>query len=166
MSRCADLADAAVWGLVRSAQAENPGRFVLVDVDGEQTSLAALPAALAAGEPQLAVRAGAVHVAAAGPGAGRGSPMTRRLGLDPDGTVLVTGATGTLGGLVARHLVAEHGVRRLLLVSRRGAEAPGAAELVAELAELGAEVPLGGVRRGRPGRAGRDPGRRSRPSIR
>ncbi|WP_269859757.1 SDR family NAD(P)-dependent oxidoreductase, partial [Streptomyces sp. RPT161] len=56
------------------------------------------------------------------------------------GTVLVTGATGTLGGLVARHLVAEHDVRHLLLVSRRGAAAEGAAELGAELAGLGAHV--------------------------
>ncbi|MGR3939713.1 type I polyketide synthase, partial [Streptomyces sp. BRA346] len=59
---------------------------------------------------------------------------------DAEGTVLVTGASGTLGGLVARHLVAERGVRHLFLVSRRGAEAPGAPELGAELAELGAEV--------------------------
>ncbi|MEV0186803.1 SDR family NAD(P)-dependent oxidoreductase, partial [Streptomyces sp. NPDC050625] len=56
------------------------------------------------------------------------------------GPVLLTGASGALGGLVARHLVAEHKVRRLLLVSRRGAEAPGAAELEAELAAHGAEV--------------------------
>ncbi|WP_338399812.1 type I polyketide synthase [Streptomyces caatingaensis] len=62
--------------------------------------------------------------------------------LDPEGTVLVTGATGTLGALVARHLVTEHGVRHLLLTSRRGAEAPGAAELRAELEALGAEVTL------------------------
>ncbi|MDB1088665.1 SDR family NAD(P)-dependent oxidoreductase [Streptomyces sp. ACA25] len=54
-----------------------------------------------------------------------------------DGTVLLTGA-GVLGGLLARHLVTEHGARHLLLASRRGAEAPGAAELVSELAELGA----------------------------
>ncbi|MDX3311254.1 SDR family NAD(P)-dependent oxidoreductase [Streptomyces sp. ME08-AFT2] len=60
--------------------------------------------------------------------------------LDPDGTVLVTGGTGTLGALVARHLVTEHRARRLLLVSRRGADAPGAGELRAELAALGAEV--------------------------
>ncbi|WP_448324088.1 SDR family NAD(P)-dependent oxidoreductase, partial [Streptomyces sp. DSM 41493] len=60
--------------------------------------------------------------------------------LDAEGTVLITGATGTLGGLVARHLVAERGVRNLLLVSRRGADAEGAAELEAELAELGAQV--------------------------
>ncbi|MEU5980616.1 SDR family NAD(P)-dependent oxidoreductase [Streptomyces sp. NPDC047315] len=60
--------------------------------------------------------------------------------LDPDGTVLVTGGTGTLGGLVAEHLVTEHGVRHLLLTSRRGPEAPGAAELVERMTELGAEV--------------------------
>ncbi|MCX4984425.1 SDR family NAD(P)-dependent oxidoreductase [Streptomyces sp. NBC_00572] len=62
--------------------------------------------------------------------------------LDPAGTVLVTGATGALGGLVARHLVTEHGARRLLLVSRRGPDAPDAKELAAELAESGAEVTL------------------------
>ena len=60
--------------------------------------------------------------------------------LDPDGTVLITGGTGALGALVARHLVAEHGVRHLLLASRRGPDAPGAAELCAELAGLGAQV--------------------------
>ncbi|MFC5813442.1 SDR family NAD(P)-dependent oxidoreductase, partial [Streptomyces heilongjiangensis] len=58
--------------------------------------------------------------------------------LDPDGTVLITGGTGGLGALVARHLVTERGVRRLLLVSRRGPDAPGAAELVSELRDLGA----------------------------
>ncbi|MEU6737478.1 type I polyketide synthase [Streptomyces physcomitrii] len=60
--------------------------------------------------------------------------------LDPEGTVLITGATGLIGGLTARHLVAEHGARQLLLVGRRGAEAPGMAELVADLEELGARV--------------------------
>ncbi|WP_229861250.1 type I polyketide synthase, partial [Streptomyces litmocidini] len=68
--------------------------------------------------------------------------LTLPAALDPEGTVLVTGATGALGGLVARHLVTEHGARRLLLVSRRGADAPGAEELAAELTGLGAEVSL------------------------
>ncbi|MEU6625844.1 SDR family NAD(P)-dependent oxidoreductase [Streptomyces litmocidini] len=68
--------------------------------------------------------------------------LTLPAALDPEGTVLVTGATGALGGLVARHLVTEHGARRLLLVSRRGAEAPGAKELAAEIGESGAEVTL------------------------
>ncbi|SFS90617.1 type I polyketide synthase [Saccharopolyspora flava] len=53
-----DLAASPVWGLVRSAQTEHPGRFVLVDLDGDLASLAALPAALATGEPQLALRRG------------------------------------------------------------------------------------------------------------
>ncbi|MEU5635078.1 SDR family NAD(P)-dependent oxidoreductase [Streptomyces rishiriensis] len=59
---------------------------------------------------------------------------------DPDGTVLVTGGTGSLGALVARHLVTEHGARNLLLTSRRGPDAPGARELAAELTALGATV--------------------------
>ncbi|MBS2966925.1 SDR family NAD(P)-dependent oxidoreductase, partial [Actinocrinis puniceicyclus] len=62
--------------------------------------------------------------------------------LDPDGTVLVTGATGNLGALAARHLVAEHGVRHLILASRRGASAPGANDLAAELTARGAVVKL------------------------
>nr|MDT0663505.1 SDR family NAD(P)-dependent oxidoreductase [Micromonospora sp. DSM 115978] len=60
--------------------------------------------------------------------------------LNPAGTVLITGGTGALGALCARHLVTRHGARRLLLVGRRGPEAPGAAELAAELTDLGAEV--------------------------
>ncbi|MEV0643521.1 type I polyketide synthase, partial [Streptomyces sp. NPDC050619] len=56
------------------------------------------------------------------------------------GTVLITGGTGGLGAEVARHLVTRQGVGDLLLVSRRGIEAPGAAELVADLEELGARV--------------------------
>jgi polyketide synthase 12 len=56
------------------------------------------------------------------------------------GTVLITGGTGMAGSALARHVVAEHGVRHLLLLSRRGADAPGAAELTAELREAGAHV--------------------------
>ncbi|MFE9253507.1 SDR family NAD(P)-dependent oxidoreductase, partial [Streptomyces sp. NPDC007088] len=59
---------------------------------------------------------------------------------DPDGTVLITGAGGVLGRLVARHLVEEHGMRRLLLVSRRGPDAEGMPRLQEELASLGASV--------------------------
>ncbi|MFD9545552.1 SDR family NAD(P)-dependent oxidoreductase, partial [Streptomyces sp. NPDC060022] len=59
---------------------------------------------------------------------------------NPDGTVLITGGTGTLGGLLARHLVTEHGIRCLLLLSRQGPDAPGATELTSELAELGAQA--------------------------
>ncbi|GAA4526129.1 type I polyketide synthase [Amycolatopsis samaneae] len=128
-----DLAGAAVWGLVRSAQAEHPGRIVLADCGPGD-----LPAVLASGEPQVAVRGGEVFAArlARVPAP---EPASSR-GFAPGGTVLVTGATGTLGALVARHLVAAHGVDSLLLVSRRGAAAPGAGELRDELAGLGADV--------------------------
>ena len=51
-----DPASASVWGLVRSAQAEHPGRFALVDVDGSDAAWSALPALLATDEPQLALR--------------------------------------------------------------------------------------------------------------
>jgi acyl transferase domain-containing protein/NADPH:quinone reductase-like Zn-dependent oxidoreductase/NADP-dependent 3-hydroxy acid dehydrogenase YdfG/acyl carrier protein len=61
---------------------------------------------------------------------------------DAHGTVLITGGTGSLGALVARHLVVEHGVRNLVLASRGGSLAPGARELEAELRELGARVSI------------------------
>ncbi|MGW7605633.1 type I polyketide synthase, partial [Streptomyces antimycoticus] len=136
-----DPAQAAVWGLLRSAQSENPERLVLVDLDGRDASFRTLSAALASGESQLALRAGEVRVprlaraAAAISGSGDDAPE-----FAAEGTVLVTGASGTLGGLLARHLVVERGVRRLLLVSRRGDQAPGATELRADLVELGAQV--------------------------
>ncbi|ORB44013.1 type I polyketide synthase [Mycobacterium paraseoulense] len=56
------------------------------------------------------------------------------------GTVLITGATGMAGSALARHVVARHGARNLVLVSRRGLDAPGAAELVTELGAAGAQV--------------------------
>ncbi|MGW7758820.1 SDR family NAD(P)-dependent oxidoreductase, partial [Streptomyces violaceusniger] len=66
--------------------------------------------------------------------------LTLPRALDPDGTVLVTGGTGTLGATIARHLLTQHGARHLLLVSRRGPDAPGATDLTTELTELGATV--------------------------
>ncbi len=133
-----DLVHAAAWGLLRSAQSENPGRIVLVDLDADADPWRVLPAALASGEPQVAVRAGELY----GFRLGRvpAAPTERATLLDPFGTVLITGGTGALGALVARHLVVEHGARHLLLTSRRGADAPGVAELLSELAESGAGV--------------------------
>ncbi|MGA5818082.1 SDR family NAD(P)-dependent oxidoreductase [Kitasatospora sp. NPDC094028] len=136
----ADLVHAPLWGLLRSAQSENPGRLVLADVDEHPDSHPALLRALASGEPQLAVREGRVSIARlaaaarpaeAGPNAFEGTG---------DGTVLLTGGTGGLGALLARHLVTEHGVRHLLLVSRRGPAAEGADELREALTALGARV--------------------------
>ncbi|MGW3071690.1 SDR family NAD(P)-dependent oxidoreductase, partial [Kitasatospora sp. NPDC001132] len=132
-------AAAALWGLLRTARTENPDRLVLVDLDpADEAAVLALPTALASGESELAVRAGTVSVPrlAAAPAQPAGHPWAGAA----DGTVLITGATGTLGALVARHLVTEHGVRHLLLTGRRGSAAPGATELAEELAESGAEV--------------------------
>ncbi|MFE3022418.1 SDR family NAD(P)-dependent oxidoreductase [Streptomyces sp. NPDC059256] len=134
-----DLAGAAVGGLIRSAQTESPGRIVLVDLDDSEESVQALPAALHADEPQLALRAGRVYAPRLIPvPADRDGDIVAPF--PPEGTVLVTGGTGTLGALVARHLVRRHGVRRLLLTSRQGSAATGAAELAEELSGLGAQV--------------------------
>ncbi|WP_442973853.1 beta-ketoacyl synthase N-terminal-like domain-containing protein, partial [Saccharothrix sp. ST-888] len=121
-----NLVHAPVWGLVRSAQLENPDRLVLIDLDTQGVPGEVLAGALASGEPEFAVREGVVRVPRLARAAASGElPAV----FDALGTVLVTGASGMLGGLVARHLVAEHGVRSLLLVSRRGADAPGSGEL-------------------------------------
>ncbi|WP_051766254.1 type I polyketide synthase [Saccharothrix syringae] len=133
-----DLAQAAAWGLVRSAQTEQPGRFVLVDAGtgGPDALAAVLPAVVAGDEPQVALRAGGAVV----PRLARPDAPAGATPFGPGSTVLVTGGTGVLGGLVARHLATAHGVRDLVLASRRGPDAPGVAELVAELTDLGARV--------------------------
>ncbi|MGW2292605.1 SDR family NAD(P)-dependent oxidoreductase [Streptomyces phaeochromogenes] len=133
-----DLGQAPAWGVLRAAQAENPGRFMVVDVDGSAESVRALPAAVATGEPEIALRRGRALV----PRLGRARAADDGPSWDGSGTVLVTGGTGMLGALVARHLVVEHGVRHLLLTSRRGPNAPDAARLSAELTALGATVTL------------------------
>lgn len=133
-------AHAPVWGLVRSALRENPGRFALVDMDDHPDSVRLLPALLAAAAPETAVRRGTAYVPKLVRVAGATEERRSRRRLDPEGTVLVTGGTGSLGMLVARHLVTAHGVRRLLLAGRRGPDAPGVDELVAGLGESGAEV--------------------------
>ncbi|WP_345597834.1 type I polyketide synthase, partial [Streptomyces marokkonensis] len=144
-----DPVHAAVWGLIRSAQSENPDRVVLLDIEpgldihtsagagAERVVTTAVRRLVASEEPQAALR-GEVLLLPRLARAATDAPRT-----NPDfgtGTVLVTGASGALGGLVALHLVAEHGVRSLLLLSRRGAAADGAAELQAELTAWGAEV--------------------------
>ncbi|MFE1916161.1 type I polyketide synthase, partial [Streptomyces anandii] len=148
-----DLVHSAVWGLVRSAQSENPERIVLVDTDRTDASYAALAAAVVSGEPELALRSGSAFAprlsrsASAVTGSAEPSrpsaPPSGSLalpGINPEGTVLITGATGGLGRLLARHLAAEHGVRHLLLVSRSGPSAEGVDELSDELSQLGTEV--------------------------
>ncbi|CAM5284558.1 Acyl transferase domain-containing protein/acyl-CoA synthetase (AMP-forming)/AMP-acid ligase II/acyl carrier protein OS=Streptomyces albaduncus OX=68172 GN=FHS32_006922 PE=4 SV=1 [Streptomyces griseoloalbus] len=131
-----DPAQAAVWGLVRAARAENPGRFALVDHDGTAASLALLPAVLAGEGSETALRDGA----ALAPRLTRATPAADAPDAVGDGTVLVTGAGGVLGRQVARHLVTAHGARSLVLAGRRGPAAEGMAELCEELRGHGAHV--------------------------
>ncbi|MET9795422.1 type I polyketide synthase [Nocardiopsis alba] len=130
-----DIATASVRGLVRSAQNENPGRFALAVVDGDLDT--ALPEIAApTPEPELLLKGGERYVRRLVRSTADDTPEGPAI----DGAALVTGATGRLGALVARHLVERHGVRGLVLAGRRGAEAPGMAELREELTSLGAVV--------------------------
>nr|WP_244209026.1 type I polyketide synthase [Streptomyces pactum] len=133
-----DPAQAAVWGLLGSAVTEHPGRIAVVDTDGTPESLAALRGAVA-DEPRVAVRAG--RVLAPRLSRATGTPAAAR-GIDPNGTALITGGTGTLGALLARHLVHHHHVTHLHLTSRRGPDAPGARQLHDELTRAGAHITL------------------------
>ncbi|QCX74519.1 Erythronolide synthase, modules 3 and 4 [Streptomyces sp. YIM 121038] len=135
-----DPAAAALRGLVRSAQSEHPDRFVLADAPDHDALLAVLPGALDLDEPQIAVRGEEVRVARLARVEAPEDADEGPVPFDPDGTVLITGAGGALGGLVARHLAARHGVRRLLLAGRRGAGTPGADALLADLRALGAQA--------------------------
>ncbi|GAA3219241.1 type I polyketide synthase [Actinocorallia longicatena] len=142
-----DLAGSAVWGLVRSAQSEHPGRIVLIDTDTDidiETGASGLEpllaAALAAREPQLVSRAGVLYAARlsrAVPPSPDGPEKTTPLS---GGTVLITGGTGGVGAVLARHLVTEHKAARVVLASRRGPDAPGAERIKEELADLNALV--------------------------
>jgi acyl transferase domain-containing protein/acyl carrier protein len=147
----ADLAAASLWGLLRSAQSENPGRFLLVDLDGSDASRDALGAVLGTDEPQLALREGELLAARLArttrvlPDPTEAARGVAEIGLGRSGqpgSVLITGGTGALGALLARHLVEQHGARSLVLASRQGAQAPAAERLEAELAELGARVEI------------------------
>ena len=121
----------AVRGLLRTARTEHPGRFVLVDGD--------VDTGLAARVPEVSVRDGKAFV----PRVARIAPTAGGRPLDPDGTVLVTGASGRLGRLVARRLVDEHGVRRLLLVGRRDIDTADLVVRGAQVAVVRADLPEG-----------------------
>ncbi len=138
-----NLLQAALVGLLRSAQSEHPGRFGVIDLDGGEVARDALYAALATEESELAIRRDSLYA----PRLTRvrvqektSSPEDSLPELRFGGTVLITGGTGGLGALMARHLVKERGAERLLLASRRGSEADGAGDLEAELRELGCDV--------------------------
>ncbi|WP_124290098.1 SDR family NAD(P)-dependent oxidoreductase, partial [Streptomyces sp. ADI91-18] len=144
--RITDPGQALVWGLGRVASMEQGGRWGgLVDLPGTDAAdgrtLERLVGVLAgdAAEDQVAVRSSGLFVRRLVRARLADSPAVREW--RPRGTTLVTGGTGVLGGQVARWL-AGNGAEHLLLASRRGAEAPGAAELREELTALGARVTL------------------------
>ncbi|MFE7565154.1 beta-ketoacyl reductase, partial [Kitasatospora sp. NPDC057500] len=114
-------------------------RFTLIDLDTTPTNPHTLHTALTTNEPQLAIRNNTIHT----PRLTRTTTTTSTTptALNPDGTILITGGTGTLGSLLAHHLVAQ-GHTQLLLVSRSGSRAEGADELRKELNDLGAEVTI------------------------
>ncbi|MDQ1647676.1 MAG: hypothetical protein QOJ50_3860, partial [Cryptosporangiaceae bacterium] len=136
---CGDPVHAQVWGLGRVAGLEHPGRYGgLVEVAGTAGERA-FAAALAGPEDQVSIRGDQLLARRLERAPlGSGEPGRR---WSPRGTVLVTGGTGALGGHVARWLAAE-GADHLVLASRRGPLAPGAAELAADLAELGSKTTI------------------------
>ncbi|WP_171987806.1 type I polyketide synthase, partial [Streptomyces sp. MP131-18] len=136
-----DLAGASVWGLIRSAQAEHPDRFTLIDLDDSESSLKALPAAVATAQPQLAVRKGQFLTPRLAPVDTSAPTSGASVTFDPDKTVLITGGTGALGTLLAQHLVTHHGVRHLLLTSRRG-PTPRNSNILTALAQHDAKVTI------------------------
>ncbi|GLZ53132.1 type I polyketide synthase [Actinomycetospora sp. NBRC 106378] len=133
-----DPTAARVWGLVRSFQTENPGAATLLDLDDTFLSAGVLPRLVTLAEEQLVARRHALSGARLRPAPAPGAARAWA----PEGTVLVTGGTGGLGAVLARHLVGTGRVRRLLLAGRRGPDAPGAAALRDELVAAGAHVDL------------------------
>ncbi|MFJ2444616.1 type I polyketide synthase, partial [Streptomyces sp. NPDC087658] len=148
VDRVASVAQAGVWGLGRVVALEQPGRWGGV-VDLPETvdaaaveRLTAVLAGGAAGEDQVAVRAAGVFVRRMVPApVASSSAGAAEWSWRSGGTVLVTGGTGGLGAEVARWLASE-GVEHLLLVSRRGPQAPGAVALWSELEHLGCDVSI------------------------
>ncbi|WAP54160.1 type I polyketide synthase [Streptomyces sp. S465] len=142
-----DPAQAAVWGMLRTAQTEHPGQFALVDLDAPRAAdhLTALPLGE---EPQLAVRYGqayaprlitAAPVSDARQAAGAALPQAdgTRWG---SGSLLVTGAGGVVGSALSRHAVTAYGVGHVILLSRSGERSPAVVGLAEELRGLGASV--------------------------
>ncbi|MBV9730798.1 MAG: SDR family NAD(P)-dependent oxidoreductase [Pseudonocardiales bacterium] len=143
---CHNPVTAAVWGLVRSAQSEEPDRITLLDVDVDtntstEDASARVGAVLAGNEPQIALRNGTAWAPRLTPATSIQDPAADAK-TGPHGTVLITGGTGTLGAALARHLVTHHGVQHLLLLSRQGPHTSQAHALTTELTELGAHAQI------------------------
>ena len=138
--RLDDLSHAALWGLARAARAEFPDRHLqLLDIDDPLASREPIHHLLRSNEPELALRGDTLLAPRLRPlGPLAIAPDLSHIHFAADETILITGATGSLGAALARHLVRHHAARHLLLLSRSGAAAKNAAALEAELRAAGA----------------------------
>ena len=132
-----------LWGLMRTARSEHPElRLHLIDID-EETDPAILGSALMlSDQTEIAIRREQLLTPHMERASSIASPLIESPLLRTDGAVLITGGLGDLGSRIARRLVTSHGVRDLILTSRRGMESPGADTFVAELAKLDANVTI------------------------
>ncbi|MFE6166158.1 SDR family NAD(P)-dependent oxidoreductase, partial [Streptomyces sp. NPDC056486] len=137
-----NLTHATLTGLIRTAQTEHPHRITLIDLDTHPDTPRALPHTLTTNEPHLAIRQGTLHIPRLTRLPHTPTPDTPATTWNPQGTVLITGGTGTLAAHTARHLVTHHGIRHLHLASRTGQQAPGADQLTTQLTQLGAKVTI------------------------
>jgi amino acid adenylation domain-containing protein/thioester reductase-like protein len=138
------LGGSVLWGLMRTARSEHPElNLRLLDLDKKELNAKALASCLMAGDwNECAFRNGQVfvprmvHIESSQ----QGEQLLSRSLIRRDGAVLITGGTGGIGQSVARWLVKSHSVRDLVLISRRGMNAPDAEKFVHELASLGAKA--------------------------
>ncbi|KAI1179735.1 polyketide synthase [Nemania sp. FL0916] len=139
----AKIGAAPLWGLARGIRSEHPElRLRLIDLDDETDAAALSLALMLDSQTEIAIRKGQLlvpHLEQAGLATPK---LIERPLLRTDGTVLIIGGLGDLGGRIARRLVVSHGVRHLVLASRRGMRSPGAGAMVTELAKLGAKATI------------------------
>ncbi|MBL9005521.1 MAG: amino acid adenylation domain-containing protein [Myxococcales bacterium] len=137
------LDQAPLWGLVRCARNEHfDRRLRILDIDAASHSEQIEAALREDTQPELALRAGVLYAPRLAPLAAEltAQPAASSLSRLAQGTTLITGGTGELAKNLCRHLVLARGARHVLLASRRGMQADGAADLVQDLAAHGASV--------------------------
>ncbi|MBI4852597.1 MAG: amino acid adenylation domain-containing protein [Acidobacteria bacterium] len=137
-----DLNYSALWGLLRSARNEHPDRLVrLIDIDDQTDEQTLINALKVNSEPEITVRNGRLLAPRLISYQHKSSVNQQYQPLD-NGTILITGGTGEIGSLIAKHLVNNYGAKHLLLTSRQGMAAPRAEALKAALEQQNANVEI------------------------